>query len=227
MKKFILIAVVLYVSFLLSFKEENPEPESFAKIIKDHPERMQELLKIAANYQDTVKGQEKFLSKKDTLSREQLKYFRNKNRHRPGAVIVIATLALDELIKNHLNEGDSVVFYLGEYYKKDPTRIIRYNERNSIPFYGKPIYTFKDLKNKPAMAMQVFSNAYTKPENLKSSSGKFNPFNIIRSYGVGSYDQENNLENTNNYMPPPSAVSPAYEISRLCPPPREGCYKNL
>jgi hypothetical protein len=225
MRNFILFAVLLYVSFLLSFKEENPEPESFAKIIKDHPERMQELLEIAASYQDTGKNSEKFLSNEDILSNEQLKYFRHRFWGGAGPVIVIATLALNELIRNHLSEGDSVVFYLGKYRRKDPTRIERYNERNSIPFVGKSTYTFKDLRHKPAFAMQVFGKV-PETENLKNSSGIFYPGNIIGTKGKGNHDLENSPENQSNFMPPRGPVTPAYEISRLCPPPREGCYKN-
>lgn len=225
MKKFILFTVVLYVLFLLSFKEDSPEPESFAKILKDHPERMKELMKVADSYRDTGKGPNQFLNDQDTLNKKELNIFRNKKNSKPSPVIVISSQALNLLIKDHLNDDDSVVFYLGQYYKNDPERIKRYNERNSMPFTnGKHTYTFKDLEKKPAFAMQVFSNAYTETEKPKNISGIFNPKSIIGSPGEGNIEFEKNNNGTNNVMVAKKAVSPIYEISRLCPPPREGCF---
>ena len=199
MKKIILFTVVLYVLFLVSFKENSREPESFAKILKEHPERMQELLKVADTYKDT--GEIYTLSSDDILSPEQLKIFRKKMSPKPGRfwsdvhpVITIPTQALHELIKNHLNSKDSVVFYLGTYSKKDTIRIRRYNERNAKEYFakGKSPYNYKKLKNRPAFAMQVFSNGYSETKNSKK-----------------------------NYR------SLIYEISRLCPPPPEGCFEDL
>ena len=143
-------------------------------------------------------------------------------------MIIISTQALNLLIKNHLKDDDSVVFYLGKYSKKDPKRIVRYNERNSYPYTKeKDTYTYKDLKNRTAFAMQVFGNVSSKDEKSKNSSGLFNPRIIMGAVGKGNHDVEINNRGKNNFMPEKIAVSDIYEISRLCPPPREGCFDDL
>ena len=226
MKKFLLLAGVFYVVFLLSFKENSGDPESFAKILKDHPDRLAELLKVASSYQDTLIVSEKYLSPKDILTPDQLDIFRSKTKsrtwNRTHPEIVISTLALNELIKNHLNTGDSVVFYLGKYSKKDPERIKRYNERNggALAHSDNPPFTYKNLRGRTAFAMQVFSDINSEKSKSHHSStlksGYFTP-----SFGKGNHDTEEFLmENFNSAR---KAVSEAYEISRLCPPPREGC----
>ena len=228
MKKFLLFAGVLYVLFLVSFKEKSREPESFVKILKDHPERLQELLKVADIYRDTVKISEKILSPKDILSAKQLDIFRSKTKSRPcnpaHPVIIISTVAMNELIKNHLNTGDSIVFYLGKYSNDDPQRITRYNERNSSSNEKseKLPYTYKNLKKRTAFAMQVFSNVYQQDSKGKNSSALFTPVNFIGLNGKGSHDSEDLLNGS--FGVAKKAVSEVYEFSRLCPPPKEGCF---
>lgn len=229
MKKVILFTGVLYVMFLLSFKEKSGEPEPFAKVLKDHPERITELLLVAEKYRDTIKISEKILSSDDILSESQLKTFRSTTKSRCGnkthPVIVISTQALNELIKNHLQEEDSLVFYLGKYTKKDPERIKRYNARNSYPFTnGKDTYTYKDLKKRTAFAMQVFSTVKAPNQHSKSSSSIFKAENFLGPIGKGNHDLEMNSDLKNKFKTEKIARSPAYEISRLCPPPPEGCF---
>lgn len=229
MKKFILFTVVLYVLFLVSFKENSREPESFAKILKDHPDRLGELLKVASVYKDTSKILEDLLNSEDILSPKQLKDFRSKARDKKGdkkkPVIIISTRAINQLIQSHLNEKDSLVFFLGEYSKKDLTRVQRYNDRNTRKHnFGKDTLTLETLDKRVAFAMQVFSNTNPKEENSKTSTGLFNPENIIGSLGKGNYDFEKN-DRQNNFTSIKTAVSKVYEISRLCPPPPEGCFK--
>ena len=236
MKKFILFTVVLYVLFLVSFKENSREPESFAKILKDNPERLTEFLKVASLYKDTNKISEKILSRKDIISKDQLEDFREKMKPKPGQfwtrahpVIIISTQALNELIKNHLNKNDSIVFYLGNYNKNIPERISRYNERNGGANFSKdnPPFTIKNLKKRPAFAMQVFSTVSQKGKDSKNNTGLYNPQNIIGAVGKGNHDVEMNNSGTNNFKLERMPVSEIYEISRLCPPPREGCFDNL
>ena len=225
MKKFILFTVVLYVLFLVSFKENSRETEPFAKILKDNPERLQELLMVAATYKNSGNSQKQTLSDEDTLSRKQLDIFRNKKPREVSPVIVISTWDLNLLIKDHLNKDDSVVFYLGQYYKNDPKRIKRYNQRNIFPFtFGKDTLTYSDLKEKPAFAMQVFSNVYSKGKKPKHTSEIFKPQNILGSMGKGMGEFEKNNDGVNTVVPAKFAVSAIYEISRLCPPPPEGCF---
>lgn len=230
MKKFLLFAGVLYLVILVSFQEKSREPESFAKILKDQPERLQELLNVADSYKDTVKISDKILSPDDILSPKQLDIFRSKTKSRPGnrthPVIVISTQSLNELIKNHLNRKDSIVFYLGSYSKNDAVRIHRYNERNGGGYSTKEKqpYTYKNLKKRTAFAMQVFSTVNESDQKSKSTSGIFNTRSIWGSVGKGSNDVDMNNDWTNNFKAERIAVSPVYEISRLCPPPREGCF---
>ena len=226
MKKFLLFAGVLCIVGLVSFHEKSQEPEPFAKILKDHPERLQELLKVADSYKDTVKIQS-ILNSKDILSAKELKLFRKKVKsgHQTHPIVIISTTDLNALIKDHLNSTDSVVFYLGKYNKKDQKRIDRYNERNAKEYWDKGIkpYTYRDLKHRTAFALQVFSMEEKPEQKPKSTSGFFNPGNPFLSGSKGSNDVEMNDDWTNNFKPEKTAVTAVYEFSRLCPPPREGC----
>ena len=228
MKKFLLFAGVLCIVLLVSFQEKKQEPESFAKILKDHPERLQELLKVAEGYKDTGKKSADLLNPEDILSPKELEDFRSKARVRSGdkkkPVIIIATQAINELIKNHLNQDDSLVFFLGEYSIKDQTRVKRYNDRNTRKYnLGKDTLTLQTLEKRTAFAMQVFSMEEKSDQKSKSTSSIFNLSNLFKSSGKGSNDVEMDSDWTNNFKPQKTAVSDVYEFSRLCPPPREGC----
>lgn len=227
MKKFLLGTVLLYIICLLSFTETNKEQESFEKILQKHPERTQELLQTARAYQDTSREGEQYLSKKDILSDEELRIFRSlaktrsSNEQKP--VVIISTLALHELIRGHLKPGDSVVFYLGEYNSKDPNRIRRYNERNGgTSSAGESMsYTYESLKKRTAFAMQVFSEV-PDSEPRRETSQRFTPGSFYLHPTKGQDEAGPINENQTIYFKK-EAVTPPFEISRLCPPPREGC----
>ena len=232
MKKFLLFAGVLYVLFLVSFKEKSLEPESFVKILKDHPERLEELLEVAETYKVTFEGPDKILNPEDIITEAQLDIFREHTKSRPrrpwdeSPVNIISTKALHALIKDHLELTDSIVFFYGRYSKKDKVRIDRYNQRNGGPKFSpdNPPFKYKNLKKRTAFAMQVFSTVNSSSSKSKSSAAFFNTGNIFKSVGKGSNDVEINNDWTNTFKIERIARSPIYEISRLCPPPPEGCF---